>query len=301
MDRSAEPAPATGPGAPYATVLAHLAQPVDPARLLEALLGLSPRQARHVAGLSLATSPEAERLLAAMPRIVRSMAIATTDRAERCYGELRGPVLWAETVSARTASAGDPGLYVCATTRKAYDTDENRVLKAALAAIARAAAHVDPTSPLAATEERAPRRARSNGQAAAHLLEHRTLADVPVTRVRPRALQRTRAGSRRGTYEPAVALLRRAAQPLTPALLAEVADEAAAGQVSTLAAVLDAWPRPGDRPVLRTAHGAIVAGAIRYERLTGTTVAGVPVPSAAAAPAIVAEAVRASASSSAGR
>ena len=32
-----------------------------------------------------------------------------------------------------------PGLFVCATTTKAYDTDENRVLKAALAAIHRAA------------------------------------------------------------------------------------------------------------------------------------------------------------------
>ena len=78
-----------------------------------------------------------------MPTIVRSMAIATTDRAERCVGEIRGPVLWGETMSARSASAGDPGLFVCATTTKAYDTDENRVLKAALAVVHRAGRHAE--------------------------------------------------------------------------------------------------------------------------------------------------------------
>jgi len=281
-----DPAPAAV--APYATVLAHLARPSDAARVVGALLGLPRRMARHVAGLALATSPDAERLLAAMPQMIRSLAIATTDRAERCYGELRGPVLWSETVSARTASAGDPGLYVCATTAKAYDTDENRVLKAALAAVARAAGDVDPASPLGAGAHRSPRRARANGQAAAHLLEHRTLADVPVTRVRPRALQRTRAGNRRATYEPAVALVRRAAQPLTADLLAGVADAPTTTQVAVLAAVLDAWPTTAPRPELRTSHGALVAGPIRYEHLTGTTVDGRPVPSAAVAPAIVA-------------
>ncbi len=71
------------------------------------------------------------------------MAIATTDKPERCYGELRGPVLWSETMSARSASAGDPGMFVCATTTKAYDTDENRVLKAALDVIRRAGADAD--------------------------------------------------------------------------------------------------------------------------------------------------------------
>ena len=52
-------------------------------------------------------------------------------------------MLWSETMSARSASAGDPGLFVCATTTKAYDTDENRVLKAALDAIRQAGADAE--------------------------------------------------------------------------------------------------------------------------------------------------------------
>ena len=124
-------------------VLSRLGRPYDPVRVVAALLGLPARVARQVIGASVATSPEAEALLEAMPHIVRSLAIATTDRPERCYGELRGPVLWSETMGARSASAGDPGLFVCSTTTKAFDTDENRVLKAALAAIRRAGADAD--------------------------------------------------------------------------------------------------------------------------------------------------------------
>ena len=105
---------------------------------------------------------------------------------ERCYGELRGPVLWSETMSARSASAGDPGLFVCATTTKAYDTDENRVLKAALDAIRRAG--VDAVHGSDTWHDDVARRARHNGNRASHLLEHRTLSGVPVTRVSGRAM-----------------------------------------------------------------------------------------------------------------
>ena len=153
---------------------------MTPSSVTAALLGLPNRVARQLVGAVLATSDEAEDLLEAMPAIVRSMAIATTDRAERCMGELRGPVLWAETMSARSASAGDPGLFVCATTTKAYDTDENRVLKAALDAIRRAARNAEHGMDSHADD--VVRRARHNGQHSAHLMEHQTLAQVPVVR-----------------------------------------------------------------------------------------------------------------------
>ena len=58
------------------------------------------------------------------------------------------------------------------------------------------------------------KRARHNGQHAGRLLEHQTLAQVPVVRPNGRALRRTRAGSRRHTYRPALALLRRAGEPM---------------------------------------------------------------------------------------
>jgi hypothetical protein len=254
-------------------ILARLARPYDPAKVVGALLGLPPRVARQLVGAILATSEEAEALLDAMPHIVRSMAIATTDKPERCYGELRGPVLWSETMSARSASAGDPGLFVCATTTKAYDTDENRVLKAALDAIRRAGA--DATHGSDTWHDDVARRARHNGNRATHLLEHRTLAGVPVTRVKGRALTRTRAGSRRNTYRPAVDLLRRASDPVGASQLDAYADDATTAQLTLFAQAIGAVEgRMEKRVLLRTSHGSLVGGPVSYDHLGGVLVDG---------------------------
>jgi hypothetical protein len=250
------------PGRGLPILLDWLARPYEPERVVAALLGLTSRVARQVVGAVLATSDEAEQLLHAMPTIVRSMAIATTDTPERCVGEIRGPVLWGETMSARSASAGDPGLFVCATTTKAYDTDENRVLKAAIAAIHRAGRHAEHTE---GYSDDLIRRARHNGQHAGRLLEHQTLAQVPVVRPSGRMLRRTRAGSRRHTYHPALAVLRRAGEPMRAEHLRAFADERTTAQHDLLAATLiqleDAM---GLSPVLRSDHGGLVAGPLTY-------------------------------------
>jgi len=275
-----------------ATVLAHLARPYDAAKVASTLLGLPGRVARQLVGVSVATSPEADRLIEAMPLIVRSMAIATTDRPERCFGELRGPVLWSETMSARSASAGDPGLFVCATTTKAYDTDENRVLKAALHAIRKAG--LDAEVGGAAEEAERVKRARHNGQRAYHLIEHRTLADVPVTRITGRALRRTRAGSRRATYQPAVAVLLRASDPLRAEDLDHATDDATRGQMALLGAVVSAADERGVAVSLRTSHGQLVGGPVAYDHLAGVTVGGRLVTSVAeVVPALERAAIRA--------
>lgn len=247
------------PGTGLTLLVERLARPFDPERVTAALLGLPSRVSRQLVGAVLATSDEAEDLLEAMPTIVRGMAIATTDRAERCMGELRGPVLWAETMSARSASAGDPGLFVCATTTKAYDTDENRVLKAALHAVHRAGRHAE--HGMDGYSDDVIRRARHNGMHAAHLLEHQTLAQVPVVRPNGRALRRTRAGSRRHTYHPALALLRRASEPLGPDHLAAFADERTRAQHDLAASVLVQLEARGVTvPPLRSDHGGLTAG-----------------------------------------
>lgn len=244
-------------------LLERLAQPHDPVRAVAALLGLPTRFARQLVGAALACSREAEALLSAMPHVMRSLAIATADRPTRCYGELRGPVLWSETMSARSASAGDPGLYVCATTTKAYDTDENRVLKAALDAI-RVAGRDAEYGHDAAIDD-VTRRARLNGHVASRMMEHQTLAAVPVTRVSGRALRRTRAGSRRATYRPALAVLRRAANPVEVEHLDPLIDKHTRARHALLVDVLEAVERAaGSVPPLRTAHGGLVAGPVRY-------------------------------------
>jgi hypothetical protein len=270
------------PGTGLARVFDRLARPYDPEKVTAALLGLPGRVTRQIVGTVLATSPEAEDLLDAMPMIVRSMAIATTDRPERCHGELRGPVLWGETMSARSASAGDPGLYVCATTTKAYDTDENRVLKAALAAVQRAARNAEHGTDSRSDE--VVKRARHNGQHAARLLEHQTLTQVPVVRPSGRALRRTRAGSRRHTYRPALDVLRRAGEPMTADHLTALADARTRAQHDVLAAAIERVEAiTGGPVVLRTDRGAISGGPITYhhpgrtedyEHLDGITIAG---------------------------
>lgn len=261
------------PGTGTAVVLARLIRPYDAARVVGALCGQPQRVARQLVGAVLSTSDEAEDLLDAMPSIVRSLSIATTDRPERCYAELRGPVLWSETMSARSASAGDPGLFVCSTTTKAYDTAENRLLKAALATIERAGR--DATMNLDPTSDDVVRRARHNELRARHLLEHRTLTAVPVTRVTGRAMRRTRAGSRRGTYQPAVALLRRAQDPVRPVHLEEWLNDAVVADHDLLARTLVAREaRRGVRTTMRASRGGLVSGPIRYDHLAGVSIGG---------------------------
>jgi hypothetical protein len=251
------------PGAGLGVLLTWLARPYDPLRVTSALLGLPPHHTRQLVGAVLATSDEAEDLLDAMPRILRSLAIATTDRHERCMGEIRGPVLWSETMSARSSSAGDTGLYVCATTTKAYDTDENRVLKAALNAIFLAGRHAE--RGMEGYTDDVVRRARHNGQHAARLMDHQTLAPVPIARPTGRSLRRTRAGSRRHTYQPALALLRRAGDPMGPEHLAAFADERTRAQHDLLAATLQRLEHlTGARPSLRSDHGGLTAGLVSF-------------------------------------
>jgi hypothetical protein len=261
------------PGSGLAILLDWLARPYEPDRVTAALLGLPTRVARQLVGAVLATSEEAEHLLHSMPTIVRSLAIATTDQPERCIGEIRGPVLWGETMSARSASAGDPGLYVCATTTKAYDTDENRVLKAALAAVHSAGRHVE--HGMEAQSSELVKRARHNGQHAGRFLDHQTLMQVPVVRPTGRSLRRTRAGSRRHTYQPALVLLRRASEPMQAAHYRSFADERTTAQHDLLAATLHhVEDVTGTSPVLRTDRGGLTAGPITFHHPGRTGEAG---------------------------
>ena len=250
-------------GAGLGILFDWLVRPYDPEKATAALLGLPPSTSRQIVGTVLATSEEAEALLHAMPAIVRSLAVATTDKPERCVGEIRGPVLWGETMSARSASAGDPGLFVCATTTKAYDTEENRVLKAALAAVHQAGRHAE--HGLDGEGDERSKRARHNGQHAGRLLEHQTLAQVPVVRPNGRMLRRTRAGSRRHTYRPALALLRKAGEPMPAEQLLGFADERTRSQHDLLAATLQRVREvTGTSPGLRSDHGGLAAGPVRY-------------------------------------
>lgn len=192
----------------------YLAEPRSTVDAAQALFGIKPEVTRQLIGAVLATAPEAEHLLNSMPKTLRALAIATTVTPVRCQGELRGAVLWSETLSARAGTAGDTDVYVCASAARAYDTPENRVLVAALQAITTAARAAEPIAG-AAWDEEVLGAARINGDRARHYLEHRTLGTVRRKKPDARALQKTRAGTRRRNYEPAMTMLERQADPVS--------------------------------------------------------------------------------------
>jgi hypothetical protein len=216
----------------------RLVRPFDAASAVEALTGVHSTTARQLVGVRLATSREADVLLDRMHDIVRSLSIATTSSPTRCEGEVRGPILWSETMAARSASPGAGNVYVCASPVKAYDTDENQVLRFALARVRDAARDADPTGHSHGDDEEV-RRARYNGTRAIRALEHRTLASVSKSRPSGRAVQKARTGSRARSYRPAVALLERSFEPIDAQTVAEHCDDHTRRQHGLVLALAD--------------------------------------------------------------
>jgi hypothetical protein len=216
----------------------RLVRPFDAAAALEAMSGLYSSTARQIVGTALATSSEADTLLDQMHEIVRSLAIATTSSPSYCNGEVRGPILWSETMAARSASPGAGNVFICASPVKAYDTDENRVLRYALSRLTSAARDAD-NSGMPVLDDDIIRRARHNGARAIRALEHRTLSSVAKTRPNGRAVQKARTGSRARTYQPAVALLERVASPITGEEVSEFCDDHTRRQHGLLLALAD--------------------------------------------------------------
>ncbi|MCD9623033.1 hypothetical protein [Rhabdothermincola salaria] len=242
----------------------RLAKPFDVIATTAALTGMGQVAVGQIVGSALATGAEAQELLGSMSRNIRSLATSLQSHNERCIGELRGPVQWSETMSARASSFGDRDLFVCATPTRAYDIDENQVLVAGLTTVvegARAATeHVrSPSSdPLLDAARRA-------GNEAKRWLDHPSLSGVSRRRPGPRALRRTRSGKHRGTYEPALAVLDRAAEPLSAAVIAAWRDQRTRAQHRVVVEIIRRLERGGRRlPELRVERGALFAGPVQY-------------------------------------
>ncbi len=96
---------------------------------------------------------------------------------------------------------------------------------------------------------------------------------MPVVRVSGRSLKRTRAGSKRNTYQPAIALLVRLHEPLDPIHLQTYAPRATIADHDLLATALAAMDaRTAERAPMRSARGGLEAGPIRYDHLGGVTI-----------------------------
>jgi hypothetical protein len=272
-------------------IWARLARPFDPPRAAEALLGMRHGTVRVLAGALHATSPEVVTLLYQMPVVLRSLGIATTNRPERCHGEIR--VQWSETMSGRGATAGAYDLFVCSTTSRAYDTPENRMLVAALRSVVGAARVIErgalTTLHLPAATEVA-RHARRNAALALRYLDHRALSGVDTRKPTPKEIARVRASKRARTYLPALAVLDRGDGP-GPSDVEALSDARTLGEHSTLADVLDVLDRRGHAVAVHVRRGALTAGPVTYAHpdhplrpsRSGIRIAGVVVSTGASA------------------
>jgi hypothetical protein len=229
-------------------------------------------------GLVLATSTEAQVLLDGMPATVRSLATSLQAHNERCIGELRGPVLWSETMSARASSFGDRDLFICATPSRAYDIDENRVLVAALRVVRDAGRDATDraTGPL---EDPVLRLARKVGSAAGRWLDHPSLSPISAVKPTPRALRRTRSGKHRKTYQPALEVLDRAADPISAEEAFGWCRPVVRARQRLLLGLIERLEEDGRRqvPSFRAERGALLAGPLVFHpgRHDGAGLSGV--------------------------
>ena len=112
-----------------------MARPFALIEVVDALLGLSTEVVQQLAGVTVAVCDEAAALLADAPVLVRSLTTSVASVPIRTRGEVRGPVLWSETMSARAATAGDTDLFVCKSPQRDYDTPENLISQRARASV----------------------------------------------------------------------------------------------------------------------------------------------------------------------
>jgi hypothetical protein len=250
---------------PIIEIWNRLSRPFDVVTTVSALAGLPANEIAQMVGARVATSPEADALLEAMPRSVRSLATSLATSAERCIGSLRGPVLWSETISARASSFGDEGLFVCKAPSRAYDIDENRVLVAALMTIRDSAFTAEHHNDRA-LEDPLLRAARRNGNEANRFVEHPSLARVARDRPTARAIKRTRSGKHRKSYQPALDMLERAWNPLEPADIRELCDDRTRAQHYVLVELMKRLEQHGSTrlPPLRVERGALFSGPVQY-------------------------------------
>ena len=150
--------------------------------------------------LAVATSPEAEALLDAHARrpCARSPR-RCRPTTERCIGELRGPVLWSETMSARASSFGDDGpVRVHDAVAGLRHRREPGARRRAAIAIRDAGQDAERHDDRGASRTRCCGAARRNGNEASRFARPPVAGQrVSRERPKPRAIKRTRSGKHR--------------------------------------------------------------------------------------------------------
>ncbi len=242
----------------------RLARPFELTELVDAFMGIRPAVVEALGAVKLCSSPEAMALLAAMPALIRSLSTSVGSQTIRSRGEIRGPVLWSETMSARASSLGDENLYVCAAPQREYDTPANRALVHALRRLAAVGPALD-RAPAGWRDDPRVHHARLVSRAAHNWVEHPSLSRVSAEPLDARDLKRVRAGKSRARYMPALALAEVAAEPLGPADLVTLCDRRTRLQHWVLLAIVQELEARGLAvPPFRVEGAALLAGPITY-------------------------------------
>lgn len=225
--------------------------------------------------LRLAASDEAAELLDGMELRIRTLTCTVVASSERCINSVRGPIQWSETITARANALGNDDVFVCSTSTRTFDTVENRVLAAALDAIARAGRALD--GPLG--DRLSPRdlvRIRQSAEDARRWRAHPRLSGVRSGRLDGRDTARLRGGHRLSRLRPVIAIRDREKEPFIAEDLDGLAD------VSTLlyhSFVTSVLRRLVDRSMVhgptQLADGALSLGAATFRH---PALGGAPAP-----------------------
>lgn len=211
------------PGESTATIWDRRTRGTRSVAFAAALTGVESSLIRSHLSVSLAASDEAAELLDRMEFLFRTLTTTIASESERCILSVRGPVLWSETITARANALGNEDVFVCATSKRSFDTVENRVLVAALDAIAGATrALQDPDSIMlpGATLERAEQAARL----AKKWRSGPRLAEVSGSSLSSRDTARLRGSRRMSRMAAVLAVIERQAEPFEAAEIIDMSD-----------------------------------------------------------------------------
>jgi hypothetical protein len=249
-------------------------RPFNLVHAVPALTGIPAGEVADLVTLHLAISEEAERLLASVPSMVRTLASSTSTELERAIGNVRGPIMWAETLTARANTFGGEDVFVCAAPRRDHDVAENRVLVTALGFIARANRSIEsPAGRYFSPEARA--RIEANSAAARSLMRARALQGVRVGRLGTRELHKVTTGRRARQYATATAMLQRRVEPLRGAELHTLCDRRTIAEHHALVLVMAAIQGRGlVVPQFTSSPGELRAGRLRYRNWRNATSSG---------------------------
>jgi len=160
----------------------------------------------HLGVLQFLMSDGVDELLVSGPGLIRTLATSSSRFQEITNEQLRGPVLWTETYSLRSAS-GNPALWVTAPARRDFQTAENRMFTAMLDEVVTLGTYMLDNVAGATASNAAPAwdviRARVNE--AEHLRQHRSLQEIERSTISARDIIRVKTGRARQRYEPVVA------------------------------------------------------------------------------------------------